>query len=89
MPSRTPAKAARARTAAPVAPKARRSGARGADPAKRASTKGSRLTITILAGLAVGLVAMLVWGTLSPKNPWVFDSPAAKLPSLQTKHTLY
>ena len=86
---KTAARAARVHTAAPLAPRPKRSGARAAAQAKRASTKGSRLTITILAGLAVGLVAMLVWGTLSPKNPWVFDSPAAKLPSLQTKHTLY
>jgi hypothetical protein len=58
-------------------------------PAKRSGTHGGQLTIAILAGLALGLVTLLIYNFSAPMKPWVFDSPKAQLPSLQAKHTLY
>ena len=57
--------------------------------AKRSGTHGGQLTIAILAGLALGLVTLLIYGFAKPSGPWAFDRPEAKLPSLQAKHTLY
>jgi hypothetical protein len=62
---------------------------KSARPTQRAGTTGGRLTIAVLAGLAIGLVALLIYGMAGPKTPWAFDRPEAKLPSLQSKHTLY
>ena len=76
-------------SAAAITPKPKRSGSRPAPPAKRASTRSGRLTIAILAGLAIGLVAALVFGLAKPSSDWAFDRPEAKLPSLQSKHTLH
>jgi len=87
---KTPAKAApTSRTYEAFAPRAKRSGSRPAPPPKRASTRSGRTTIAILAGLAIGLVAALVFGLAKPSGNWAFDRPEAKLPSLQSKHTLY
>jgi len=58
-------------------------------PAKRSGTHEGRLTIAILAGLAIGLVTLVIYNFSGPTTPWVFDSPKAQLPSLQAKHTLY
>ena len=57
-------------------------------PAKRSGTHGGQLTIAILAGLAIGLVMLLIYSFARP-TPWAFDRPEAQLPSLQQKHTLY
>jgi hypothetical protein len=57
--------------------------------AKRWGTHGGRLSIAILSGLAIGLVTLLIYNFSGPTKPWVFDSPKAQLPSLQSKHTLY
>ncbi|HKX10351.1 MAG TPA: hypothetical protein VJN67_19285 [Stellaceae bacterium] len=57
-------------------------------PGKRKSTPGGLLTIAILGGLAIGLVAMVIYGIVGPKSEWAFDRPEAQLPSLQSKHTL-
>ena len=58
-------------------------------PAKRSGTHGGQLTIAILAGLALGLVMLLIYSFAKPSGPWAFDRPEAQLPSLQQKHTLY
>jgi len=58
-------------------------------PVKRAGTAGGRLTIAVLAGLAIGLVALVIYGMTGSQTPWAFDRPEAPLPSLQSKHTLY
>ena len=57
-------------------------------PPKRASTPGGRLAIAVLGGLALGVVAMAVYGIKDSGGDWAFNRPAAQLPSLQTKHTL-
>jgi hypothetical protein len=62
---------------------------KSAVPAKRSGTKGGRITIAVLAGLALGLVTLMIYGFAKPSGPWPFDRPEAKLPSLQAKHTLY
>jgi hypothetical protein len=56
---------------------------------KRPGTHSGRLTIAILAGVALGLVCLLIYGFAKPAGPWAFDRPEAQLPSLQAKHTLY
>lgn len=61
---------------------------KGAAGGKRKSTSGGLLTIAILGGLVIGLVAMVMYSILGPKGDWAFDRPEAQLPSLQTKHTL-
>jgi hypothetical protein len=43
----------------------------------------------VLAGLALGLVALIIYGMSGSRTPWVFDRPEAQLPSPQQKHTLY
>jgi hypothetical protein len=58
-------------------------------PAKRSGTHEGQLTIAILAGVALGLVTLTIYGFAKAPGPWVFDSPKAQLPSLQAKHTLY
>ena len=78
-----------AKSSAPATKPARPRAARTATPPKRAGTKSGRLTIAILSGLAIGLVALLFYGMSQPRTPWAFDRPEAKLPSLQAKHTLY
>lgn len=57
--------------------------------AKRSGTHGGQLSIAILAGLALGLITLMIYGFAKPSGPWAFDRPEAKLPSLQSKHTLY
>jgi hypothetical protein len=32
---------------------------------------------------------LMIYGFAKPSGPWAFDRPEAKLPSLQSKHTLY
>ena len=59
-----------------------------ATPSQRKSTPGGLLAIAILGGLAIGVVAMVMYSVLGPKSPWAFDRPEAQLPSLQSKHTL-
>lgn len=61
---------------------------KGAAAGKRKSTPGGLFTIAILGGLAVGLVAMVIYGMTDWKSDWAFNRPAAQLPSLQSKHTL-
>ena len=61
---------------------------KGAAAGKRKSTPGGLFTIAILGGLAVGLVAMVMYSIVGPKSPWAFDRPEAQLPSLQSRHTL-
>ncbi|HXP75349.1 MAG TPA: hypothetical protein VN823_14495 [Stellaceae bacterium] len=78
-----------AKTSTPAAKPARPRAARTATPPKRPGTNSGRLTIAILSGLAIGLVALLIYSTAGPRTPWAFDRPEAKLPSLQAKHTLY
>jgi hypothetical protein len=58
-------------------------------PAQRSGTPGGRLAIAILAGLAIGLVTLLIHGFSDPMDRWAFSRPEAQLPSLQAKHTLY
>ncbi len=87
---KAPARAAPAsRTFEAFTPKAKRSGSRAAAPAKPAGTRSGRTTIAVLAGLAIGLVAALIFGLAKPSSDWAFDRPEAKLPSLQSKHTLH
>jgi hypothetical protein len=67
--------------------------ARPAVPAARrkTATKGTasgRLAIAILGGLALGLVAMAIYGVTDSGSNWAFNRPEAHLPSLQSKHTL-
>ena len=62
--------------------------ARKGAPGKRKSTTGGLFTIAILGGLAIGLVAMVVYSIIGPKSEWAFDRPEAQLLSLQSKHTL-
>jgi hypothetical protein len=57
-------------------------------PPKRGSTAGGRFAIAILGGLAVGVVAMTIYGLKDSGGDWAFNRPEAQLPSLQTKHTL-
>lgn len=58
-------------------------------PARRKSgTPSGRLAIAILGGLAIGLVAMTIYGMKDSGSDWAFNRPEAQLPSLQTKHTL-
>jgi hypothetical protein len=71
-----------------LTPKAKRSISRGVPTVKRGGTTGGRLAIAILGGLAVGLVAMVIYGMADWKSDWAFNRPAAQLPSLQSKHTL-
>jgi hypothetical protein len=52
------------------------------------STAGGRLAIAILGGLAIGLVAMAIYGMNDSGTDWAFNRPDAQLPSLQAKHTL-
>jgi hypothetical protein len=59
-----------------------------AAPGKSGGTTGGRLTIAILGGLAVGLVAMLIYSMVDSKSDYAFNRPEAQLPSLQAKHTL-
>jgi len=60
--------------------------------AKRKAAKGGtttgRLAIAILGGLAIGLVAMAIYGMSDSGSDWAFNRPDAQLPSLQAKHTL-
>ena len=80
-----------AKTAAkPAGPK------KAAAPAKRAAaasprsgTAGGRMAIAILGGLAIGLLAMAIYGFNDSGSDWAFNRPSAQLPSLQSKHTLY
>jgi len=65
-----------------------RAARRIASPSKRKSTPGGLLTIAVLGGLAIGLVAMVMYSVFGPKSDWAFDRPEAQLPSLQSKHTL-
>ena len=62
---------------------------KSAIPAKRSGTHGGKITIAVLAGLALGVVTLMIYGFAKPSGPWPFDRPEAKLPSLQAKHTLY
>lgn len=55
--------------------------------AKRGTTSGG-LAIAILGGLAIGLVAMAIYGMSDSGSDWAFNRPNARLPSLQSKHTL-
>ena len=48
-----------------------------------------RKTIAVLGGIALGLAGAFYIGASAPKAPWAFDRPAAQLPSLQARHTLY
>jgi hypothetical protein len=52
------------------------------------STPGGRLAIAILGGLALGLVAVAIYGMNDSGSDWAFNRPEAQLPSLQSKHTL-
>jgi hypothetical protein len=52
------------------------------------STSSGRLAIAILGGLAIGLIAMTIYGMRDSGSDWAFNRPDAKLPSLQYKHTL-
>ncbi|MGH7126758.1 MAG: hypothetical protein ACREFI_20435 [Stellaceae bacterium] len=67
-----------------------RTSARPAIKRKKAtgSTSGGRLAIAILGGLAIGLVAMAIYGLRDTGSDWAFSRPEAQLPSLQSKHTL-
>lgn len=69
-----------------------KSSAPARSPAKRKKSAGStasgRLAIAILGGLAVGLVAVAIYGVNDSKSDWAFNRPEAQLPSLQSKHTL-
>jgi hypothetical protein len=49
----------------------------------------NRWLITVLGGIALGLVAALIFAASAPQKPWVFDRPEAQRPSLQARHTLY
>ena len=84
-----PRSASPTKSAAPAKPGSRAKPAKSATARKQAGTHGGRLTIAVLAGLAMGLVALLIYGMAGPKTPWAFDRPEARLPSLQSKHTLY
>ncbi len=55
----------------------------------QSGTHAGRLTVAVLAGLALGLVALIIYGMSGSRTPWVFDRPEAQLPSPQQKHTLY
>jgi len=55
---------------------------------KKSGTPSGRLAIAVLGGLAIGLVAMAIYGMNDSGSDWAFNRPAAQLPSLQTKHTL-
>jgi hypothetical protein len=55
---------------------------------KTSGTASGRLAIAILGGLAIGLVAMAIYGMNDSKSNWAFNRPEAQLPSLQSKHTL-
>ncbi len=58
-----------------------------AQPSSR-STPSGRLAIAILGGLAIGLVAVAIYGINDTGSDWAFNRPEAQLPSLQSKHTL-
>jgi uncharacterized protein HemX len=66
--------------------------AKSAAAAKRKAATGGtttgRVAIAILGGLALGLVAMAIYGISDSGSDWAFNRPDAKLPSLQAKHTL-
>ncbi len=80
-----------ARSPAPAKAPAKASGA-AKKPVRipvQSGTHAGRLTIAVLAGLALGLVALIIYGMSGSRTPWVFDRPEAQLPSPQQKHTLY
>jgi hypothetical protein len=56
---------------------------------KYAIPPNDRLMMAVLAAIALGLVAVFGFAASAPKTPWAFDRPAAQLPSLQARHTLY
>jgi hypothetical protein len=61
---------------------------RAPTPRRSRSTPSGQLAITILGGLALGLVAMAIYGMRDSGSDWAFSRPEAQLPSLQSKHTL-
>ena len=67
-----------------------RSSARPPANRKKAAggTPSGKLAIAILGGLAIGLVAVAVYGLNDSGSDWAFNRPEAQLPSLQSKHTL-